>query len=77
MMERGLGWWYPAGADGPDAPWNEQDHDARCQLSDDYEWSDDEDPDDAECTCAELAADAKSDAAQAKIDAWKERTAGQ
>lgn len=34
-MEKGFGWWYPAGADGPDAPWNQEDHHPGCRLHED------------------------------------------
>lgn len=69
---RGLDDWLTRGPD-------EQDHDKRCPLSDDYEVTDGDDLYDRDelsekdCICADLEADAKADAAQAKVDAWKER----
>lgn len=76
-MERipGLDAWLTRGPD-------EQEHDKRCPLSDDYvceacaessQMCEDCDDGTHECICAELEADDKADAAQAKIDAWKER----
>ena len=51
-------------------------HHPKCPLSDDYECErcgEDEDHKRMDCICADLEADTKADAAQAKIDAWKER----
>lgn len=79
-MEKGFGWWYPAGADGPDAPWNEQDHEKSCPQHE--EWACEEcikadtpcdHASDMDCICADLAEDAKSDAADAKYEALRER----
>lgn len=59
----------------------EQDHDSRCPGHDDWICDDCikskadlcEHTEGLDCICADLESDAKADAAQAKIDAWKER----
>ena len=78
-----FGWDLPPGAaNDPNAPWNQDDaHDSRCPWNED--WQCDEcakakangclHAEGLDCICADLEADAKADAAQAKLDAWKER----
>ena len=79
-MKNPFGYWYPAGAENdPNAPWNEEDHAPACPLNE--EWQCDkckiEDLEDCphgeECICAQLDEDAKSDAADAKYEAERER----